>query len=266
MTIVKIRGKDTDVSRSDCGRRECFSIGHDQGPYVQGRGYTGTGSGQALCLTRHLHGCPTVSYCPACNLSSVLHITELDGACTRRGCEGKRVDADGNPAPPASKDFKPLVFSIRREYVEMFRRGVDPGQEGVVGRHLPVYPAVDRRHDRRKRFELRKLRPKVKTGERVLIYETAPTQMIVAVAVVGVIYDATPAAIWDVAGAEVGIERWEFDRYFKNRDRAVAIELEPTWLAVPRPLWPTMTPPQSWSRWQGPWPMPSWGMSAGEGG
>ncbi len=258
MTVVKIRGKDTDVSRSDCGRRECFSLGHDQGPYVQGRGYTGSGSGQALCQTRHLRGCPSNSLCTKCRTLSVLHVTELDGACDRRGCDGKRVDAAGNPAPPPSSSPKPLVFALRREYVEAFRRG-------------------------EKRLEFRTRPPKVEAGELVLIYETAPqradgwapsSQMIVAVAKVGEVHVGTPDEIWDLAGAKGGIERWRFDRYFSKledgkmvpRARAVAIELEPTWLTCPRPLWPSMSPPQSWSRWQGPWPMPSWGMSAGAGG
>jgi predicted transcriptional regulator len=247
MTVYKIRGVDTDVSRSDCGRRECFSLGHDRGPYVQGRGYTGTGTGQARCLTRDVHGCPSNSVCTKCKTSSPLHVTELDGACDRRHCDGDRVDMDGNPAPDQAGEFKPLVFSIHRDHVKKFRSG----EKGV---------------------EFRTRAPKVEAGELVLIYETAPTQMIVAVATVGKIHKGTPANIWERFGHVGGIAHWRFNSYFSKRDRAtgvmkprdlaVAIELEPTWLAMPKPLWPSMPPPQSWSRWKGPWPMPSWGTTS----
>ncbi len=123
----------------------------------------------------------------------------------------------------------PLVFSIRPVYVEMF-------------------------FDGRKLFEFRTRRPAVKSGDVALLYETAPTSAIVATAVVGLVHDGAPARVWELAGSCGGITKAEFDRYFANRDRAVAVELDVTRLATTVSLPAGMVAPQSWARWRGEWP------------
>jgi predicted transcriptional regulator len=137
---------------------------------------------------------------------------------------------------------KPLVFSIRPVYLAMF-------------------------FDGRKLFEFRTRRPSVVPGDIVLLYETAPTSAIVATAVVGTVHDDAPARVWNLAGSLGGITRVEFDRYFANRDRAVAVELAVTRLGSSVPLPDGMAAPQSWARWRGEWPLgecaaPSGGSSA----
>jgi predicted transcriptional regulator len=126
--------------------------------------------------------------------------------------------------------IKPLVFSLRGIYLEMF-------------------------FDDRKGFEFRTRRPRVEAGDTVLLYQTAPTKMITATAIVGIIYNGSPAKIWELTGSRGGITKQDFDKYFYNRGRAVAIELEVTKLAEPLALPFGMSPPQSWARWQGPWPL-----------
>lgn len=126
--------------------------------------------------------------------------------------------------------MKPFVFSIRGIYLAMF-------------------------FDGRKIYEYRTHRPDVDSGDVVLLYETAPTKRVVASAVVGVIYDGYPTRIWDLTGDRGGITKAEFGKYFHNRPRAVAIELEVTRLPEPLKLPAGMSPPQSWARWKGPWPL-----------
>jgi predicted transcriptional regulator len=125
---------------------------------------------------------------------------------------------------------QPLVFSIRPVYLALF-------------------------FDGRKRFEFRTRRPSVESGDVVLLYETAPTSAIVATAVVGIVYDGTPARVWDLAGSSGGITKAEFDRYFADRCRAVAVEIELTRLTSTVPLPVGMVAPQSWARWRGEWPL-----------
>jgi predicted transcriptional regulator len=125
---------------------------------------------------------------------------------------------------------KPLVFSLRGVYLEMF-------------------------FDDRKGFEFRTRRPRAESGDTVLLYQTAPTKMITATAIVGIIYDGHPERVWELTGSRGGITKAEFDRYFRKRGRAVAIELDVTKLAEPFALAPGMAPPQSWARWQGEWPL-----------
>jgi len=125
---------------------------------------------------------------------------------------------------------KPLVLSVRGRFLEMF-------------------------FDNRKGWEFRTRRPRAESGDTVLLYQTAPTKMITATAIVGIIYDGHPERIWELTGSRGGITKAEFDKYFHKRARAVAIELEVTKLAEPFPLPAGMVPPQSWAYWQGDWPM-----------
>lgn len=65
---IKIQGKMVDVSRKDCGKRDCFYLLQDKGTFVQGRGYTSYHEKPRwVCGHRHLHGCPHGSVCPSCN-------------------------------------------------------------------------------------------------------------------------------------------------------------------------------------------------------
>jgi hypothetical protein len=66
--IVTIQGKAVDVSRDDCGKRDCFYLFQDKGTFVQGRGYTSYHKKPRwVCGRRHMRGCPNGPACPACN-------------------------------------------------------------------------------------------------------------------------------------------------------------------------------------------------------
>ncbi len=84
-----IDGQEVDVFDKRCADRECFHFGYDQGSFAQGRGYTSYhNKPRAVCMTRHLRGCPTGSVCPVCRGAQV------DGPgspCDRRGCTGVSV-------------------------------------------------------------------------------------------------------------------------------------------------------------------------------
>jgi hypothetical protein len=87
---IKIDKQFIDVYDTRCRDRECLQVGMDHGPYVQGRGYTAGSSyrSRLVCLTRHLHGCPTRSVCPRCRVCS----PDPPGAqCTWHGCSGVTV-------------------------------------------------------------------------------------------------------------------------------------------------------------------------------
>lgn len=68
MTLVKIDGRDVDVLNNACEYRPCFWLGFDKGSFTQGVGYTSyhRGGPRAVCMTRHLHGCPHVGFHVVC--------------------------------------------------------------------------------------------------------------------------------------------------------------------------------------------------------
>ena len=130
----------------------------------------------------------------------------------------------------------PFVFSIRRVYVErILAPPGDPWKKGV---------------------EYRTRRPSVEDGETILIYETAPTMRVVARASVKSIIAGKPADVWARTREVGGVTAEEFDLYFEGRAMAYALELASVVrLDAPRRLPPCMSPPQSWARWRGPWPL-----------
>lgn len=67
--MMKKIGKHlVDVARVECGPDlPCYVLGHDQGSYVQGRGYTSYHDKPLpVCWTRHLRGCPDAGECVGC--------------------------------------------------------------------------------------------------------------------------------------------------------------------------------------------------------
>jgi len=65
--LIKVKGKMVDVSRADCGKRDCFHLFQDKGTFSPGRGYTSYHKKPRwVCGRRHLHGCPNGPLCPEC--------------------------------------------------------------------------------------------------------------------------------------------------------------------------------------------------------
>lgn len=76
--ICKIGKLKVDVLDAKCAKRPCFYLGFDKGSFTQGVGYTsyhrdakGRIVERPVCWRRHMHGCPHLSVCLACNLLEV---------------------------------------------------------------------------------------------------------------------------------------------------------------------------------------------------
>ena len=104
-----------------------------------------------------------------------------------------------------------------------------------------------------KTVELRRVRPRVKPGDRLLIYVTAPEMALKAMCQVSCVYENTPLKLWREIGASSGIDRSSFMDYFKGLDVAYAIGLRrvrrldhDVALEELRERWPGFLPPQSY--------------------
>lgn len=108
-----------------------------------------------------------------------------------------------------------------------------------------------------KTVELRRTRPTAQPGQPVALYATAPVSAVVATCVIESITTDTPSAIktHSLAASRIGEE--EFDAYFDNTRRAVAIGLCDV-AALPRPI--TLTELQETERWHPPqtWHFLAW--------
>lgn len=79
--------------------------------------------------------------------------------------------------------------------------------------------------DGSKRFEFRKVRCKSDV-ESILIYETAPTMMVVGEARIKNVITGKPSEVWRKTKSGSGISKVFFDQYYENRDRAIVYELD----------------------------------------
>lgn len=75
-----------------------------------------------------------------------------------------------------------------------------------------------------KEYEFRKRVCKRKV-EKIYIYSTVPVQRIVAEADVEAILIETPTRLWEITHREAGIDKVFFDKYFEDREEAVAYKL-----------------------------------------
>lgn len=104
-----------------------------------------------------------------------------------------------------------------------------------------------------KTVELRRRRPTIRAGERVVIYASSPTCALVGAFVVGQIDELAPTALWEKFGAVSGLNRRDFMTYFDGSERGVAISVAETWRAPKglqlhqlQELWPDFVAPQSY--------------------
>lgn len=125
-----------------------------------------------------------------------------------------------------------LLISIRPEFVESIFAGT-------------------------KTIELRRVKPRLQAGDLVVIYASGCTKGIVGAFEVEGVTSASPASIWKSLNAVSGLQRVDFDSYFKGRDVGHAIHVGKLWkLAVPIPLRTLrkrrigFRPPQSYHYWK----------------
>lgn len=107
--------------------------------------------------------------------------------------------------------------------------------------------------DGTKTVELRRTRPRLEVGDRVLVYVSTPVKALMGMFEVGRVMDAPPSHLWSHVREHAGITRWQFDHYYTGADRAYGIFLKsPRQLPIPiklghlRELIDGFVPPQSY--------------------
>ncbi len=86
-----------------------------------------------------------------------------------------------------------------------------------------------------KKIELRRKRPRISQGSRVLVYETAPTMALVGAFEVAGVLKGAPANLWAKVRTGAGVTRECFNEYFSGMPEAFAIEVSEAWL-YPEPV------------------------------
>jgi len=85
-----------------------------------------------------------------------------------------------------------------------------------------------------KTVELRRVRPRVKAGDLVIIYASGDQKALVGAFQIREIFAASPSAIWRRYGSKTGLTKRECDNYFSGLDTGFSIEVARTWqLASP---------------------------------
>lgn len=105
--------------------------------------------------------------------------------------------------------------------------------------------------------ELRRVKPRVKSGDLVVIYASGMTKGIVGAFEVAGVTVATPQYIWRKHNGGSGLERDEFDRYFAGVTTGYAIRIGKLWKHPIPVLLETLRkrrvgfrPPQGYHYWQ----------------
>lgn len=75
-----------------------------------------------------------------------------------------------------------------------------------------------------KKYEYRKIRCK-QDIDKIIIYSTSPIMKIVGEAKVEEILEGSPEKIWDITKKQSGITSKFYDKYFNNREKAIAYKL-----------------------------------------
>src|SRR5690242_12676867 len=104
-----------------------------------------------------------------------------------------------------------------------------------------------------KEIELRKSRPNVLPGDHVIIYCTSPVKAIVGIAQVQEIITHSPQRMWRLHSEKLGIDKSEYETYYKDSEKAVGIVLsgvkklsDNIRLSLIREQLPSFTPPQTY--------------------
>ena len=76
----------------------------------------------------------------------------------------------------------------------------------------------------KKLYEFRKIQCKEKV-DKIVIYSTFPVMKVVGEADVDDVIVDKPESVWDITSEYSGITKLFFDKYYKNKDKAVAYKL-----------------------------------------
>ena len=103
-----------------------------------------------------------------------------------------------------------------------------------------------------KLVELRRVRPRLQSGDVVVVYSSSPVKAVQGGFIVDRVADGPPDSMWSQVQGAAGLRKAEYDRYFAGADNAVAIWIDQAWrfkrpvpLANMRLAAPGFSPPQS---------------------
>ena len=116
---------------------------------------------------------------------------------------------------------------------------------------------VDAIFAKTKTVELRRVKPRLRIGDLVIIYASGATKSIVGAFEVAGVTEAKPSGIWRRHNGGSGLTKKEFDTYFAGAAKGYAIKIGRLWKhPVPVPL-DTLrsrragfSPPQGYHYWQ----------------
>ena len=77
----------------------------------------------------------------------------------------------------------------------------------------------------RKKYEYRKIKAKRNNIDKMIIYSTSPIMKVVAEVDIKEILEEKPDILWEMTKKESGITKDFYNKYYKNKDIAVAYKL-----------------------------------------
>lgn len=109
-------------------------------------------------------------------------------------------------------DKKYVLMSIKPVYAELIKSG-------------------------QKTIELRRIAPKVKSGDILVIYESSPVKRITAFCEIQAVISTDPRKLWEIACDTAGLSRDAFMEYYEGKKQAVGIKLGSVQvLSIPKEL------------------------------
>jgi predicted transcriptional regulator len=106
--------------------------------------------------------------------------------------------------------------------------------------------------DGEKTVELRRLKPRVRPGDTVLVYISSPVKALAGTFEVSELEEGSPKGMWPTVKDRAGVTKKEFDQYYEGAERAFGIgvqsakRMEPLPLAHLRKKISNFHPPQSY--------------------
>lgn len=117
-----------------------------------------------------------------------------------------------------------------------------------------------------KRFELRRVKPRLSAGDLIIAYVTVPRCKVEGAFEVSQVLAMPPRALWQAVREAAGVTKEEFDTYFEGTELGFAIEIRKVWRMAPVTL-ATMRrlrlrPPQSYQYLDAPTALRLWKSAA----
>jgi predicted transcriptional regulator len=103
-----------------------------------------------------------------------------------------------------------------------------------------------------KTVELRRIHPKIKSDDIILLYVTTPVKALAGAFKVDQVIAKSPEDLWEMVYHRAGVTREKYDEYYAGKEIGVAIFFSKVW-NLPKPIglhelqkkWPRFRPPQT---------------------